>query len=57
MPKRTYENSAHKVSNATDLEMLGEEVRLRVMDHIGVNLEWEIRRIGQWGADSLGMEK
>ncbi len=22
MPKRTYENSAHKVSNATDLEML-----------------------------------
>ena len=44
-------------ATATDLEMLGEEVRLRVMDHVGVNLEWEIRRVGQWRTDNLGMEK
>ncbi|MDP1966021.1 MAG: UDP-N-acetylenolpyruvoylglucosamine reductase, partial [Reyranella sp.] len=25
---------------------LGEEVRRRVLDHSGVQLEWEIRRIG-----------
>ncbi len=34
-------------ATAADLETLGEEVRRRVMAHTGVQLEWEIRRIGQ----------
>ncbi|MDR1829086.1 MAG: UDP-N-acetylmuramate dehydrogenase [Methylobacteriaceae bacterium] len=36
------------VGNATaaDLEDLGEEVRRRVKEHSGVELQWEIRRIG-----------
>ena len=29
-----------------DLELLGETVRTRVLDHCGIRLEWEIRRIG-----------
>ncbi len=29
-----------------DLELLGEEVRRRVLEHTGVHLEWEICRIG-----------
>jgi UDP-N-acetylmuramate dehydrogenase len=33
-------------ASAADLEGLGEEVRRRVRDHSGVELEWEIRRIG-----------
>ena len=33
-------------ASAADLEMLGEEVRRRVMVHSGVDLEWEIRRVG-----------
>ncbi|MBM3486653.1 MAG: UDP-N-acetylmuramate dehydrogenase [Alphaproteobacteria bacterium] len=33
-------------ATAADLEALGEEVRRRVRDHAGVELEWEIRRIG-----------
>lgn len=33
-------------AGAADLEALGEEVRRRVLDHSGVQLEWEIRRIG-----------
>ena len=33
-------------ASAADLEMLGEEVRRRVMLHSGVDLEWEIRRVG-----------
>lgn len=33
-------------ASAADLEALGEEVRRRVLDHSGVQLEWEIRRIG-----------
>ena len=35
--------------NATsaDLELLGEEVRCRVLEQTGVHLEWEIRRIGR----------
>ncbi len=33
-------------ATATQLEALGEEVRLRVMKSSGVVLEWEIRRIG-----------
>lgn len=31
-----------------DLEMLGETVRTRVLDHSGVRLEWEIKRIGEY---------
>jgi len=33
-------------ATAADIESLGEEVRRRVRDHSGVELEWEIRRIG-----------
>lgn len=35
-------------ATAFDLETLGEEVRYRVMDHCGVELQWEIRRIGRF---------
>ena len=34
-------------ATALDLEQLGEEVRKRVKDHSGVELRWEIRRIGE----------
>ncbi len=34
-------------ATATDLEMLGEEVRKRVFAHSGIELEWEIKRIGR----------
>ena len=44
-------------ATAADLEMLGEEVRHRVMDQAGINLEWEIRRLGQRGVDILEGEK
>ena len=33
-------------ATAADLERLGEEVRRRVKDHAGIELRWEIRRIG-----------
>ena len=33
-------------ATAADLEGLGEEVRRRVLEHSGVALEWEIRRVG-----------
>lgn len=33
-------------ATARDLETLGEEVRRRVRDHSGIDLEWEIRRVG-----------
>ena len=33
-------------ATAADLEQLGEEVRRRVRETSGVELEWEIRRIG-----------
>jgi UDP-N-acetylmuramate dehydrogenase len=33
-------------ATASDIEALGEEVRRRVLDKTGVQLEWEIRRIG-----------
>ncbi|MDR3514397.1 MAG: UDP-N-acetylmuramate dehydrogenase [Azospirillaceae bacterium] len=33
-------------ATAADLEMLGEEVRQRVLAATGITLEWEIRRIG-----------
>lgn len=34
-------------ATAADLEMLGEEVRARVLAKTGVQLEWEIKRIGK----------
>lgn len=34
-------------ATATDIEALGEEVRRRVREKTGVQLEWEIRRIGE----------
>jgi UDP-N-acetylmuramate dehydrogenase len=33
-----------------DLELLGETVRARVLEASGVRLEWEIKRIGKFGA-------
>jgi UDP-N-acetylmuramate dehydrogenase len=33
-------------ATAADIEALGEEVRRRVREHSGVELEWEIKRIG-----------
>jgi UDP-N-acetylmuramate dehydrogenase len=37
-------------ATAADLEALGEEVRARVLAHSGVDLHWEIKRIGQRGS-------
>jgi UDP-N-acetylmuramate dehydrogenase len=34
-------------ATAADIEELGEEVRRRVHDRFGIQLQWEIRRIGQ----------
>jgi UDP-N-acetylmuramate dehydrogenase len=34
-------------ATAADIEALGEEVRARVLAHSGIELEWEIRRIGR----------
>ena len=34
-------------ATATDIEQLGEEIRRRVRDQSGVELRWEIRRIGE----------
>jgi UDP-N-acetylmuramate dehydrogenase len=36
-------------ATAADLEGLGEEVRRRVADRLGVDLQWEIRRLGRKG--------
>ncbi len=38
------------VGNATgyDLEFLGETVRARVLEHSGIRLQWEIKRIGEF---------
>jgi UDP-N-acetylmuramate dehydrogenase len=33
-------------ARAADIEALGEEVRRRVREHSGVDLDWEIKRIG-----------
>jgi UDP-N-acetylmuramate dehydrogenase len=35
------------MATAADLEELGEEVRARVREASGIELEWEIRRIGE----------
>ncbi len=42
-------------ATAADLENLGEEVRQRVMATSGVNLEWEIKRIGKRLGDLGGV--
>ncbi|HEX2136865.1 MAG TPA: UDP-N-acetylmuramate dehydrogenase [Microvirga sp.] len=36
----------HGAASAADIEELGEEVRRRVRDSAGVELEWEIKRVG-----------
>ncbi|SED41714.1 UDP-N-acetylmuramate dehydrogenase [Rhizobiales bacterium GAS191] len=36
----------HGAATATEIEELGEEVRRKVREHSGVELEWEIKRIG-----------
>jgi UDP-N-acetylmuramate dehydrogenase len=33
-------------ATAADIETLGETVRRRVLEHSGVALEWEIKRVG-----------
>ncbi|WP_172799859.1 UDP-N-acetylmuramate dehydrogenase [Croceicoccus bisphenolivorans] len=40
-------------ATSADIEMLGEEVRRRVHDKCGVTLEWEIRRVGKFGATQV----
>ncbi len=44
-------------ASAADLEGLGEEVRRRVKEHSGVDLHWEIRRIGRYGAGPQEVEE
>ena len=34
-------------ATSTDIEALGNEVRRRVKDSFGVDLEWEIQRVGR----------
>ncbi len=36
----------HGAATATEIEALGEEVRRRVREHSGIELEWEIKRVG-----------
>jgi UDP-N-acetylmuramate dehydrogenase len=38
-------------ASGRDLELLGETVRARVLDDSGVRLEWEIKKIGLFGAE------
>lgn len=40
----------HGSASAADIEGLGEEVRRRVLEASGVQLEWEIKRVGLTGA-------
>ena len=37
----------HGAATAADIEELGEEVRRRVRETSGVELEWEIKRVGR----------
>jgi UDP-N-acetylmuramate dehydrogenase len=37
-------------ATAADLETLGETVRARVLEFSGVRLDWEIKRVGEFGA-------
>ena len=41
-------------ASAADIESLGEEVRRRVQEASGIELEWEIRRIGETAGDGRG---
>jgi UDP-N-acetylmuramate dehydrogenase len=38
---------AHPGAHAADVEALGEEVRRRVKEQSGIDLEWEIKRVGE----------
>jgi len=38
-------------ATAADLENLGEEVRKRVFQNSGIDLQWEIMRVGEPAAD------
>jgi UDP-N-acetylmuramate dehydrogenase len=40
-------------ATAADLENLGEKVRERVMAHAGVDLRWEIQRLGMMAANQI----
>lgn len=40
-----------------DLETLGETVRERVLDHSGIRLEWEIKRIGEFASDQEAVQE
>ena len=44
-------------ATSTDLETLGEEVRRRVKEHSGIDLRWEIRRIGLPLSSQAGQDK
>ena len=41
---------------AYDLELLGETVRAKVLEHSGIRLEWEIRRLGLFRDDQMVQE-
>ena len=41
-------------ATASDIEGLGEEVRRRVMAGTGIDLHWEIRRVGVPAANRAG---
>ncbi len=43
-------------ANAHDLELLGETVRERVLEHSGIRLEWEIKRLGEFRPGSQVQE-
>jgi UDP-N-acetylmuramate dehydrogenase len=38
---------AHEGATAADIEALGEEIRRRVFEQSGIQLEWEIKRVGE----------
>ena len=42
-------------ATAQDLEGLGEEMRKRVMDKYGIDLRWEIRRIGEFNKNKSSL--
>ena len=44
-------------ATAVELESLGEEVRKRVLQNSGINLQWEIKRVGISGASQGLKEK
>lgn len=44
-------NTSH--ASGHDLELLGETVRARVLEHSGIRLEWEIKRLGEFGPEGV----